>query len=100
MLIPQPTTPVTRIVILGGGFAGVMAAQRLARRTRRQPVQSTLVKASDTFVERTRLHQTAAGQTLTHKTLTAMLGDNGVQFVRGQVTGLRPDERTVQINTE
>jgi NADH dehydrogenase len=94
------TTTVTRIVILGGGFAGVMAALRLAHRTRRQPVQITLVNASDSFVERTRLHQVAAGQAIPTRTLTAMLGNSGVRFVRGWVTGLRPDQRTVQLKTD
>jgi NADH:ubiquinone reductase (H+-translocating) len=94
------TTTATRVVILGGGFAGVMAALRLAHRTRRQPVQITLVNASETFVERTRLHQAAAGQTTATRTLPSMLGDSGVHFVRGWVTALRPDERMVQINTD
>ncbi|MFI9815557.1 NAD(P)/FAD-dependent oxidoreductase [Saccharothrix variisporea] len=48
----------TDVVVVGGGYAGVMAANRL---TRRDDVTVTLVNARSTFVERIRLHQLAGG---------------------------------------
>ncbi|MGF0115008.1 NAD(P)/FAD-dependent oxidoreductase [Promicromonospora sp. Marseille-Q5078] len=48
----------TEIVVVGGGYAGVMAANRL---TKRDDVAVTLVNARPTFVERIRLHQRVAG---------------------------------------
>ncbi len=90
----------TNIVILGGGFAGMMAALRLANRTRRQSVQITLVNASATFVERTRLHQNAAGQTVPAKLLHTMLQGTQVNFVQGKATALDPVKRAVTVNTE
>ncbi|MGW8568459.1 NAD(P)/FAD-dependent oxidoreductase [Isoptericola sp. NPDC055881] len=48
----------TEIVVVGGGYAGVTAANRL---TRRDDVTVTLVNARPTFVERIRLHQRVAG---------------------------------------
>jgi NADH dehydrogenase len=48
----------TQVVVVGGGYAGVMAANRL---TKRDDVAVTLVNARPTFVERIRLHQRAAG---------------------------------------
>ncbi len=47
-----------RIVVIGGGYAGVTAANRL---TRRDDVAVTLVNPRGTFVERIRLHQLVGG---------------------------------------
>jgi NADH:ubiquinone reductase (H+-translocating) len=48
----------TRVVVVGGGYAGVMAANRL---TKRDDVAVTLVNPRAEFVERVRLHQRVAG---------------------------------------
>src|SRR5690348_7291330 len=48
----------TEVVVIGGGYAGVMAANRL---TRRADVTVTLINARPRFVERIRLHQLVAG---------------------------------------
>lgn len=50
-------TQKTRVVVLGGGYAGVLAANHLQQ----QAVDVTLVNARPTFVERIRLHQLAVG---------------------------------------
>jgi NADH dehydrogenase FAD-containing subunit len=48
----------TDVVVIGGGYAGVMTANRL---TRRDDVTVTLVNPRPTFVERIRLHQLVGG---------------------------------------
>ncbi|MFC7880160.1 NAD(P)/FAD-dependent oxidoreductase [Isoptericola sp. NPDC057391] len=48
----------TQVVVVGGGYAGVMAANRLSGR---DDVAVTLVNAQPAFVERIRLHQRVAG---------------------------------------
>ena len=48
----------TNVVVIGGGYAGVMAANRL---TRRGDVAVTLINPRPEFVHRIRLHQLAAG---------------------------------------
>ena len=48
----------TDVVVIGGGYAGVMAANRL---TGRDDVTVTLINPRATFVERIRLHQLAGG---------------------------------------
>jgi len=88
-----------KIIILGGGFAGVSAALRLANRTRRQAVQITLVNASASFVERTRLHQTAVGQRVPAKSFYAMLAGTNIDFVMGKVTTLDPAQKTITVDT-
>lgn len=47
----------TRVVVIGGGYAGVMAANRLCKGT----TDVTLVNPRAKFVERIRLHQLAIG---------------------------------------
>lgn len=48
----------TDVVVIGGGYAGVMAANRL---TQHDQVRVTLVNPRPTFVERIRLHQLVTG---------------------------------------
>ena len=48
----------TEVLVIGGGYAGVMAANRL---TRNDDVTVTLVNPRPTFVERIRLHQLVGG---------------------------------------
>ncbi|WP_299538923.1 NAD(P)/FAD-dependent oxidoreductase [uncultured Streptomyces sp.] len=48
----------TEVVVIGGGYAGVMAANRL---TQRDDVTVTLVNPRPAFVERIRLHQVVGG---------------------------------------
>ena len=52
------TEPTTRVVVIGGGYAGVMAANRL---TQRDGIDVTLINPRAQFVERIRLHQLVAG---------------------------------------
>ncbi|RKN38496.1 NAD(P)/FAD-dependent oxidoreductase [Streptomyces hoynatensis] len=48
----------THVVVIGGGYAGVMAANRL---TQRNDVTVTLINPRATFVHRVRLHQLVGG---------------------------------------
>ncbi|TRW78296.1 FAD-dependent oxidoreductase [Mycolicibacterium sp. 018/SC-01/001] len=54
----QPTETQPRVVVIGGGYAGVMAANRLMSR---DDLAVTLVNPRPHFVERIRLHQIVAG---------------------------------------
>jgi NADH dehydrogenase len=51
-------TDKTEVVVLGGGYAGVLAANRL---TQRDDVTVTLINPRPQFVERIRLHQLVGG---------------------------------------
>ncbi len=51
-----------QIIVLGGGYTGIVAAGRLARRVRADEASVTLVTANATRDERMRWHQLAAGQ--------------------------------------
>ncbi|MFE7745758.1 NAD(P)/FAD-dependent oxidoreductase [Nocardia sp. NPDC057455] len=87
-----------RIVILGGGYTGMLAAVRLARRTRALDVRITLVNPSARFTERLRMHQVAAGQQLADHRIPALLEGTGVAFVQGWATAIDPVAREVTVD--
>ncbi|WP_328939655.1 FAD-dependent oxidoreductase [Streptomyces tauricus] len=86
-----------RIIVLGAGYTGAIAAGRLARRLHRDEVAITLVNAEPDFVERVRMHQLAAGQDLTPRPLSEMFEGTGVELRIAEVTGVDADRRTVTV---
>jgi NADH dehydrogenase len=74
------TSATHEIVVLGAGYAGMMATVRLAHRTRKQKVRITLVNPSERFTERLRTHQVAAGQELADHRIPDVLAGTGVEF--------------------
>jgi NADH dehydrogenase FAD-containing subunit len=86
------------ILVLGAGYAGLTAALSLAGRTRRRgDVRVRLVNAQERFVERVRLHQSAAGEELADLHIPTLVGGRGVEFVTGWVRGIDADARTVAL---
>lgn len=85
------------VVILGGGYAGLMAAVRLANR--RVPARVTLVDAKAEFPERIRLHQVAAGQQLRRRSIPELLRGTGVEFIQGRASELDPEAQLVAVQT-
>ncbi|GAA2269144.1 FAD-dependent oxidoreductase [Streptomyces atrovirens] len=95
------TATAHRVVILGAGYAGMAAAVQLAARTRRHGnVRVTVVNARERFTERMRLHMTATGQPLAELSIPRLLEGTGARFVRGWVTAVDADARTVRIDDD
>lgn len=88
-----------RIIVLGAGYTGAIAAGRLAKRLRSEDVDITLVNAESDFVERVRLHQLAVGQELRPRPFTEMFAGTGVALRLGRVTAVDADRRTVTVTT-
>jgi 2-polyprenyl-6-methoxyphenol hydroxylase-like FAD-dependent oxidoreductase len=65
----------TDVVVIGGGYAGVMAANRL---TQRDEVTVTLINPRTSFVERLHLHQLVGGS---HEAVVDALGPDAVADV-------------------
>lgn len=93
------TTTTHRIVVLGAGYTGMLAAIRLARRTRKLDVAITLVNPSARFTERLRMHQIAAGQELAHHDIPEILDGTGIEFVQGWVTAIDPTGQCVHVDS-
>jgi NADH dehydrogenase len=85
----------TDVVVIGGGYAGVMAANRL---TQRDDVTVTLINPRPTFVQRLRLHQLVAGSHDAVVNYREVLAD-GVRLVVDAVTRIDASERSVTLAT-
>lgn len=88
------------VVVLGGGYAGLPAAKRLARQVRDDEVSVTLVTAFPDFVERPRLHQVATGQRIRVLPIADTLRGSPVRPVIGTVTDIDLSGRTVTIGSD
>jgi len=86
-----------RIIVLGGGYTGAIAAGRLARRLHREEVAITLVNAEPDFVERVRMHQLAVGQSLKSRPFSEMFAGTGVELKVAKVAGVDVDRKTVTV---
>lgn len=85
----------TEIVVIGGGYAGVLAANRL---TQRDDVTITLINPRSAFVDRIRLHQLVAGT----GDAVVEYGDilaGDVRLVIDTVTRIDAPERTVALES-
>ncbi|MEU3777682.1 FAD-dependent oxidoreductase [Streptomyces sp. NPDC032472] len=65
------TTKTTKVVVVGAGYAGTLAANRIAKKVRSAEI--TVVNPRPDFVERVRLHQQVAGTGAAATPLASML---------------------------
>ncbi|MFI6068664.1 NAD(P)/FAD-dependent oxidoreductase [Micromonospora sp. NPDC051227] len=86
-----------RIVVLGAGYTGAMAAGRLAKRLHPDDIEITVVNADADFVERVRMHQLATGQDLKPRPLSKVYAGTGVKPRLARVTAVDADRRTVAL---
>ncbi|MGY5307885.1 NAD(P)/FAD-dependent oxidoreductase [Nocardia gipuzkoensis] len=83
------------VVVVGGGYAGVLAANRL---TQRDDVTVTLINPRPAFVERIRLHQLVGGSHQAVVDYREILGER-VRLVVDTVTRIDAAERSVALAT-
>ncbi|MCQ1995668.1 NAD(P)/FAD-dependent oxidoreductase [Arthrobacter sp. zg-Y1171] len=86
----------TTAFILGGGYAGVMAANRLAANGR-PGLDVVLVTPEPRFVERIRLHEYTAGTRADATVGFDSILHPGVRRISDAAVEIRPDQRTVQL---
>ncbi|MEU2428859.1 FAD-dependent oxidoreductase [Streptomyces sp. NPDC007861] len=79
-----------QVLVLGAGYAGLMAALRLAPHAR-----VTLIDPSDRFTERVRLHELAAGRPDVTHPLSRFLRSTGVSHITARATAIDPAAREV-----
>ncbi|MFE7226400.1 NAD(P)/FAD-dependent oxidoreductase [Nocardioides sp. NPDC057577] len=83
------------VIVVGGGYAGVMAANRL---TKREDIAITLVNPRDQFVERIRLHQLVGGTSEAVVAYTDVLNPR-VRLVVDTVASIDAVARTVALGS-
>lgn len=81
------------VVVLGAGYAGLLAALRLAPHAR-----VTLVSPEPHFTERVRLHEHAAGRAEVTHPLRELLRGTGVAHLAARATGIDPAGRAVSLD--
>ncbi|RSM91572.1 FAD-dependent oxidoreductase [Kibdelosporangium aridum] len=83
----------SKVVVIGGGYAGTLAANHLRMRA---DVDITLVNPRPEFVDRVRLHQFVAGTGEATVDYGTLLGE-GIRLVVDSVTRIDTAARTVQL---
>jgi NADH dehydrogenase FAD-containing subunit len=84
------------VVILGGGYAGVMAALRLGRK--RQALRIALINGSDQFLERVRLQESIVSDVERRiPSISALLAGTKVEFICGRIASLDANRRRVSV---
>ena len=91
----QPAAPRTHVVVVGGGYAGTLAANHLRRRA---DVDITLVNPRPVFVERIRLHQLVADTSAAVADYDTLLGE-GVGLVIDAVDRIEAGDRRLVLAT-
>jgi NADH dehydrogenase FAD-containing subunit len=84
------------ILVIGAGYAGMMAAHGVARRGTTARV--TLLNPSDRFTERLRQHQVAAGQALGDHRIPDLVEPAGIRFVQGWAARIDTGHRRVVLS--
>jgi NADH dehydrogenase FAD-containing subunit len=87
-----------RIVVVGGGYAGALAAVRLAGGAGRGAT-ITLVEPRPALVQRLRLHQLATGQEVRELELGRLTGRR-VENVRARAVGVDPDRGALSVERD
>lgn len=85
------------VVILGAGYAGLIAALRLGRR--KWGLRIALINPRDQFLERVRLQESiVAPVTPRIPSISAFLAGMTVEFIRGDVTSLDANRRRIRMS--
>ncbi|TGL45194.1 NAD(P)/FAD-dependent oxidoreductase [Leptospira perdikensis] len=83
-----------KILILGAGYAGIMAANRLDKQVR--DAEIILISESSEFKERIRYHETAAVGQKKEIPIKNLLRTR-VNFLKTKVTGIYPNEKSIKV---
>src|SRR5712691_8779541 len=90
------TFPAYDVVILGAGYAGLMAALRLDRK--RDTLRIVLINASDRFLERVRLQESIVTEVTPRiSSISAFLAESNIEFICGAVASFDADRRSVRV---
>jgi NADH dehydrogenase FAD-containing subunit len=87
------------VIVLGAGYAGLMAALRLGRR--RLGLRVALVNSEETFVERVRLQESMVAPVKPRiASLSAYLARKPIDFIRAHVVALDVERRRVRVEAD
>lgn len=85
-----------RVVVVGGGYAGLTAAARVGENL--PDAQVTLIDGKAQFVERIRLHEVAGGSTPRHLPYDTFMSERNGTFVQGFVREIDTSSDTLRLD--
>lgn len=88
-----------RVVIIGAGYAGAMAANRLAGSRQLESLSVTVVNPVADFVERIRLHEVAAGSRATAAVPLRSVLNGRADFIEDSASRVDPVNREVHFSS-
>jgi NADH dehydrogenase FAD-containing subunit len=94
-ILANPNLARPRIAIIGGGYAGLTSALRLARNSQ---AEIHLVNPHERFVERIRLHEAASGRNLRTILIPTLLRGTGIFFHPARATQIDWRSRQVTLS--
>src|SRR5215472_13555571 len=95
-VIGNPSVNAYDVVILGAGYAGLMAALRLAGKGR--ALRIALVSESGHFFERVRLQESIDNPPATRlPALADLVAGTNISFIKGRVVGIDAAARIVRV---
>lgn len=83
-----------RVVIIGGGYAGMMAATRLSRL---EKATVTLVDQRAAFSQRVRMHELLAGSSVPELPYAPALAKRGIAFKQASIEGILPERQELEL---
>lgn len=86
------------ILILGGSYAGLLAAARL--RLEAPQARIVLIANQPHFQQRVRGHEALAGRTIRRAPLAPLLARAGIEFRQAEVTGWHPEQRSISLDAD
>jgi NADH dehydrogenase len=87
------------VVILGAGYAGLMAALRLGRT--RERLRIALINASDRFLERVRLQESIVTEVAPRiASISGFLAGTDIEFICGIVISLDANRRCIRVGSD
>lgn len=87
------------VVVLGAGYAGLMAALRLSRR--KWKLRIALVNDREQFLERVRLQESVVAAVAPRiPSIAALVAGTGIEYIRGSVISLDAEHRRIRIATD
>lgn len=89
----QRTRP--HVVVVGGGYAGLLAAARVARHG---VARVTLVDRRAEFVQRIRLHELLAGSDIARFAYAPALARRGIAFAQGSAEGVDTARQEIRLS--
>lgn len=90
-----------KVVVLGGGFAGIAAAKTLLRRTKRSEVHITLIDKNSYHLFTPSLYEVAASEE-PQKNVCIPLSEilPGISMIKDEVLRIKKDEKKVQLKNQ